>query len=236
MLRSKKIGGIAIMAISGLLLSFGLSNSMANAETATTGTSVVTEELCTWYMLGAPSSIALVPAGEGVEYQGDEIEVSKSFLASDEADLNVYSSGNVTEGDRETYGSCTFYSAPTRPIVTMSIEDANFTAQAASGGADSTMNFDAENTNGLLVDQTGTCDAKWNKADLDLKSGALSGTPMTISTLSNVDDRVTDSNDRCSVNFTVKINIPGGKTPTYPGQTYSWEGPSFTTALTTDSL
>ncbi len=233
----KKLAGVALMGISGLTLSLGASFSSANAETeATTGTSVVTEELCTWYMLGAPAAISLTPAVEGTEYEGDAIEVSQDFAAASSADLNVYSSGNATAGDRTTYGSCTFYSAPTRPIVTMSIADDGFSATAAAGGSDAAMNFDANVSNALVVDQTSSCAAKWTTADLALQTSALSGKPMEIQTLADVDDRVTGSNDRCSADFTVKINIPGGKTPTYPGQTYSWSGPAFTTALSTDSL
>lgn len=232
----KKLAGVALMGISGLTLSLGASFSSANAETATTGTSVVTEELCTWYMLGAPSAISLTSAVPGTEYEGDAIEVSQEFASTSTADLNVYSSGNATAGDRSTYGNCTFYSAPTRPIVTMSIADDAFEASAGVGGADPLMDFTASDANSLVVDQTSTCDVKWTTADLALKTAALSGEPMKIVTLADVDDRVTGTgNDRCSADFTVKINIPGGKTPAYPGQTYSWSGPAFTTALSTEN-
>ncbi len=236
MFQSKKLAGSTLIAVSGLLFSLSTSFSNASAEPAATSTSVVTEELCTWYMLGAPSSISLTPAVAGTEYEGDAILVTDSFEAADSADLNVYSSGNVTQGSRSTYGNCTFYSAASRPTVTMSISDADFTASAGVGGLDIPMDFAAETDNELLVDQTSTCVAKWTAVDLSLKTGALSGVPLTIPTLADVDSRVTSSgNDRCSADFTIKINIPGSKTPTYPGQTYSWSGPAFTTALNTDN-
>jgi hypothetical protein len=236
MFNGKKLAGVTLIAVSGLLFSLSSSFSNANAETATTDTSVVTEELCTWYMLGAPSTIALTPAVPGTEYEGDAILVSDSFEEADSAELNVYSSGNVTSGSRSTHGNCTFYSAATRPTVTMSISDGDFTATANIGGADTVMDFSAATGNELVVDQTSTCDGKWTTADLSLKTAALSGVPLTIPTLSTVDARVTGTgNDRCKADFTVKINIPGSKTPTYAGQTYSWSGPSFTTALTTDN-
>lgn len=241
MLNMKKIGGVALVAISGLILSLSANFATASAQTAATNSSVVTEELCTWYMLGAPSSITLAPASAGTEYEGDAIEVSDAFTSSDNEDLNVYSSGNVTAGSRTTYGNCTFYSAPTRPTVTMSIGDADFTATASEGGVDLGMDFTASTGNELNVDQTSSCDLKWARTDLALKTMALSGDVMTIATLGDVDSRVsspvgdTAGNDRCSANFTVKINIPAGNTPRYPGQTYSWSGPSFTTALTTSN-
>ena len=236
MLNIKKIAGVALVAVSGLVLSLSANFATASAETAATSSSVVTEELCTWYMLGAPSSITLAPASEGTEYEGDAIEVSDAFTASANEDLNVYSSGPSVSASRTTYANCTFYGAPTRPIVTMSIGDADFTATAASGGADAPMDFAASDGNELDVDQSSSCVAKWTTADLALKTGGLSGNLITIPTIGNVDSRVTgDGNDRCSADFTVKINIPADKTPTYPGQTYSWSGPSFTTALTTSN-
>ncbi len=235
MLNLKKSLGVALLAVSGLMISLGLSFSSANAETATTDTSVVTEELCTWYMLGAPSTIALTPAVPGTEYEGDLIEVSASFEEANEDELNVYSSGNVTAGDRTTFGSCTFYSAATRPTVTMSISDADFTADASLGGADAGMDFEATTGNEFQVDQTSSCDVKWSTSDINLKSGALSASPMSIATLADVDARVTSANDRCKADLTVSIDIPGGKTPVYPGQTYSWSGPSFTTSLSTSN-
>jgi hypothetical protein len=236
MINRKKLAGVALMAISGLTLSVSATLSAASADPATTGTSVVTEELCTWQIIGAPSTITLEPAVAGTEYEGDAVEVSKAFTEADTAELNVYSSGNVTTGSRTTYGNCTFYSAPTRPVVTMSIGDADFTATAASGGADASMDFEASTGNEFNVDQTSSCAAKWTVADLGLKSGALSGTVMSIPTLADVDSRVTGTGtDRCKADFEININIPGGKTPTYPGQTYSWSGPAFTTALTTSN-
>ncbi len=235
MINRKKIAGIALMAISGLTLSVSATLSTASADPATTGTQVVTEELCAWQIIGAPSSITLEPAVPGTEYEGDAVQVSDAFAEADTAELNVYSSGNVTTGSRTTYGNCTFYSAPTRPVVTMSIGDADFTAMAESG-ADSSMDFEATTGNEFNVDQTSSCDAKWTTADLNLKSEALSGVIMSILTLADVDSRVTGTGtDRCKADFEIKINIPGGQTPTYPGQTYTWSGPGFTTALTTSN-
>jgi hypothetical protein len=237
MFNRKKIAGIALIAISGFTLSVNTVLSTASATTVPTTTEVVTEELCTWYLLGAPSTIALAPDSPSTEYEGDSITVSASFTESSEEELNVYSSGNVSEGNRTTYGNCTFYSAVTRPIVTMSIADADFTASANVSGtpeADVPMDFQAITDNEFIVDQTSSCLAKWTAADLSLKTAALTGVVMTIPTLGNVDDRVTGTgNDRCTADLQIKINIPAGKTPTYPGRTYTWSGPGFTTALTT---
>ena len=237
MINRKKIAGIALIAISGFTLSVNTVLSTASATTAATSTEVVTEELCTWYLLGAPSAIALAPASPGTEYEGDSIEVSAEFDEALEEELNVYSSGNVSAGGRIDYGNCTFYSSATRPVVTMSIADSDFTASASVSGtptADAEMDFQATTGNEFIVNQTSTCTAAWTAADLSLKAGTLAGVVMTIASLANVDDRVTASgNDRCKADLEIKVNIPGSKTPTYPGRTYTWSGPGFTTALTT---
>jgi hypothetical protein len=119
----------------------------------------------------------------------------------------------------------------------MSIADSDFTASAMVGTtptADAPMDFQAVTNNEFIVDQTSSCLAAWTAADLSLKTAALDGVVMTIPTLGDVDGRVTvTGNDRCKAELEIKINIPGGKTPAYPGRTYSWSGPGFTTALTT---
>ena len=218
MFNRKKIAGIALIAISGFTLSVNTVLSTASATPVPTTTEVVTEELCTWYLLGAPSTIALAPANPDTEYEGDSITVSALFTESSSEELNVYSSGNVSEGDRTSYGNCTFYSAATRPIVTMSIADSDFTASAMVGTtptADPPMDFQAVTNNEFIVDQTSSssCLAAWTAADLSLKTAALAGVVMTIPTLGNVDGRVTGTgNDRCKADLEIKINIPGGKT------------------------
>jgi len=234
MINRKKFAGIALMAISGFTLS--ANSILSTASAVETSTEVVTEELCTWYLLGAPSSIALAPAVADTEYEGDLILVSASFTEAATEELNVYSSGNVESGSRTTYGNCTFYSAVSRPIVTMSIADKDFTASAETG-TDIIMDFEAVTGNPFIVDQTSSCAVKWTASDLALKSDALTGVVATIPLKANIDDRVTGSgNDRCEADLTIKINIPGGRTPAYPGQTYSWSGPAFTTALTTNTV
>ena len=239
---SKKFIGVLLMGLAGLSLPAVVASTGASAETpapstASTGTSIVTEELCTWYMLGAPSTITLAPAlveGVAPEYVGEAIPVSAAFAGA--TNLNVYSSGNVNTGGRDSFGECTFYSSPTRPIVTVSIADVDFTANAALGGADVDMDFVAAAGNAFTVGATdATCGLPWTVSDAALATAALSNTLTTITTKGAVDSRVTGTNDRCATDLTVGINIPGAKTPLYPGQTYVWAGPAFTTALTTST-
>jgi hypothetical protein len=239
MINRKKFAGIALMAISGFTLSVNTVLSTASATPEDTSvpvsTEVVTEELCTWYLLGAPSAIALVPAVPDTKYEGELIEVSASYTEANEEELNVYSSGNVSASDRESHATCTFYNSVTRPIVTMSIADDEFTSSAMVGvtpTVDVPMDFKASTGNEFEVEQDSTC-AIWTATDLTLKTGNLIGVVMTIPTLAVVDDRVTVTNDRCKADLVIKIKIPAGKTPAYPGRTYTWSGPGFTTALTT---
>ena len=238
---SKKVIGVLLMGLAGLSLPAVVASTGASADepptSASTGTSIVTEQLCTWYMLGAPAEISLTPTGGVVEYVGDVVPVSAAFAGGD--NLNVYSSGNVTPGDRTTFAECTFYSSPRRPIVTVSISDDAFTATAVVGGADTSMDFEAISvTNAFNVNATDdTCGSPWtvNNAGLSGVGVALSEVLTTIATVGGVDDRVTSTNDRCATDLNFSINIPDGMTPLYAGQTYEWEGPGFTTALTTST-
>jgi hypothetical protein len=233
---SKKFIGVLLMGLAGLSLPAVIASTSASADEATTGTSIVTEELCTWYMLGAPAEISLTPTGGAVEYVGDVVPVSAAFAGED--DLNVYSSGNVTRGDRTTFEECTFYSSPTRPIVTVSISDDAFTATALVGGPDTSMDFEAMGANEFMVDATDAlCGSPWTVINAELlgEGAALSEVLTTIATVEGVDDRVTSTNDRCATDLTFSINIPEGMTPVHAGQTYNWEGPGFTTALSTST-
>ena len=240
MINRKKFAGIALMAISSFTLSVNSILSTANATvdgSAPVSTEIVTEELCTWYLLGAPSTIVLEPTVADTEYEGDLILVSALFTEAATAELNVYSSGNVGTSDRNTHANCTFYNTVTRPIVTMSIADGDFTASAGVGGVDAIMDFEAVTGNPFIVDQDNSCSVKWTVSDLQLESEALNGVVATVPLKANIDDRVTGTgNDRCQADLTIKINIPGGRTPAFPGQTYSWSGPAFTTALSTNTV
>ena len=228
---SKKFIGVLLMGLAGLSLPAVIASTGASAEEATTGTSIVTEELCTWYMIGAPAEISLEPTLGVVEYVGDPIAVSADFAGP--TNLNVYSSGNVTFGDRDSFGQCTFYSVPRRPIVTVSIAAGPFIA-TAPGGPDLAMNFSPVTGNEFKVDVNPTCLEPWDVTSAALRTDALSRIITQIPTVGEVEDRVTIANDRCATDLNFNINIPGGVTPAQPGATYTWAGPAFTTALSTD--
>jgi len=237
---SKKFIGVLLMGLAGLSLPAVIASTGASADTpgtATTGTSIVTEELCTWFMLGAPAAISLTPTGGVVEYVGEVVPVSAAFAGA--TNLNVYSSGNATPGSRTTFEECTFYSSPRRPIVTVSISDDEFIATAVDGGADTAMDFEAISvTNAFNVSATvDACVGPWTvtNAGLSGEGVALSEVLTEIATVGEVESRVTTTNDRCATDLNFSINIPEGMTPLYAGQTYNWEGPGFTTALTTST-
>lgn len=237
-MNSKKLlgGTLAASSIFTMLVLSTTVYTAASAVEADTDSSIPTEELCTWYMLGAPTAITLEPADNTVEYEGDAINVSDSF--SGDNNLNVYTSGNVNAGSRTTHSECTFYSDPAGADVTVALDGTAFTAtaQGDSPSADTAMNFSAQAGNPLALALTGSCDALWSSA-----SPALSSTTAT-SILSmaqaDVKDRVATTtagdNDRCGKDLAISINIPAGMTPTYPGVTYAWAGPTLTTTLTTD--
>jgi len=229
------------MGLAGLSLPVVIASTSASADAsldptvATTGTSIVAQETCTWYMLGAPSAINLLPTAVGgvlPEYEGSPITVSAAFAG--ETDLNVFSSGAADYRGRDGFTPCTFYSTPTIPMVTVSITDSAFVASAGIY-EDSGMSFWPDGASKLMVDTESACGEVWDVAPrADLGIADLSFELMQMLDVDEVDDRVDVEGivtNRCAADLNINTIIPGGKTPGFAGQTYSWSGPTFTTAL-----
>lgn len=221
----------------------------ASSQSASVTSVVVTEELCTWYMLGAPSAISLTTNEPGMEYEGPALSLSATMTHSGSLSMNVYASGNQTGGqlwgDSE-YSECTFYGVKSRPIVTVTVEDYEFTAEAAdrsvggvtyAGGPDSAMSFSASVDRPIALDFTtraATCTG-YTLTDISFTGSTLWAAPIKISSLDTVTTPVNSSGDskRCSQEYTISATVPAELNPTYPGNTYTWTGPSIVFSLRT---
>jgi len=209
---------------------------MALGQDANMSSSILTEEECTWVMMNAPSSLALAPAVAGTEYEGVALDISVTS-----SDFDVHSTGNLdTTPTLDSHNECTFYGEGnvTRPIVAMTIADADFTATYDSGTADTNLDFSLDADNALDIAWSATdCNVKWTQSGLNLHASALTGTLLTIPVIGNVTDPVADglagSNDRCQEDIGFTVTIPANMKPASPGQTYTWTGPTLTTALST---
>jgi len=231
----KKMVGASLLAASvpGLIFSI-TAVPMALGVDADMSSSILTEEECTWVMLNAPSNFEL-EAASGAEYEGVALTVSATTT-----NFDVHSTGNLdTSPTIDSHNECTFYGEGnvTRPTVAMTIGDGDFTA-AYSGTADAALDFELDADNALDIAWSATdCDAIWTQSALNLHASALTGTLLTIPLIANVTDPVADglsgSNDRCLDDIEFEVIIPANMKPASPGATYTWTGPTLTTALST---
>lgn len=215
--------------------------------TATTTSTVVTEEECTWYMLGAPADFVMLPGWEGgvpdserIEYTGQALQLSATLASN----LNVYSSGNVNKGTATTNSECTFYGNVVRPVVTMSVADTVFDATYGAE-IDEDLGFTADaadDTFAITLTPDAQCAAdNWSVASPGFytsTTSVLSVIAMQIPLLLDVTSPVaTNSGDRCvTTAMTASVTIPAagvGVKPESPGATYTWTGPTVTTTLST---
>lgn len=124
--RARVSGALISFASISVLCAMGPSASLVGAltsgeEDATMEGSSSSEEQCTWYVVGVPSSISMV-SEEDAPYRGDELAVED---VSAEA-LRVYASGNATGGrvaGEDTFVQCTAYGEVTRPELSVSLAE-----------------------------------------------------------------------------------------------------------------
>lgn len=246
-----KGGLIAAFAGTGLIVSLGLGSGVVanatgidddSAQTSPSNSTVLTEEQCTWFMIGAPTSITMVPGFEEdgetpLEYTGNDLAIEATMAD----DINVYSSGNLGTGTATTNSECSFYTPRESPVLTWSITGADFVASYEDEGVSNTdapLDFELSAEKPLTIDLQekvaetdsldGTCDAIFEVNDLDLYIGALNGIGVTIPTVSDVTNPVpTDGGDRCETSVRVATIIQGIETqPAAPGLDYTWTGPT----------
>lgn len=217
--------------------------------TAAATSTVVTEEECTWYMLGAPADFVMLPGWEGgvvdserIEYTGQSLALSATLASN----LNVYSSGNVNVGTASTNSECTFYGNVVRPVVTMSVLDTVFDA-TYGGTDDNTLDFTADAADDTFTISL-TADAQcatdnWNVTSPGFydtgTTNVLNVVAMDLPIVHVTSPVATNAGDRCQMTeMTASVTIPAassGVKPASPGATYTWTGPTITTTLSTAS-
>ena len=178
---------------------------------------------------------ALPISAEGMP---DEYDGSKFDLTTTSSNVDVFVSGNETEGTKDAHSRCTFYGANEGVELKAAIAAGGFTASASVAGvdtADSAMNFsqgDVKGSNlevGITKDScrsglTGGAD-NWSANNVTASStSAVLATTFATLTKSNtvaIQSDTPGQNSACRVAQVVSISIPSEKTPTYPGKTYT---------------
>ena len=226
------------LAVPGLIASVAVIPAASASTSADIDSTATMEEQCRWVLLGAPTGLSL--ATDGTEYVGDALEMSAAV-----SQISAHSTGNDDSSPSfASFTDCTFFGDVFRPTVTVTLSDADFTAEYNDGStdiADNGMDFDLDDSAFSLDLSTGTCDPIWTTdKDIDFTNSSLSSILLEIREITDVTSRVEDDgtgagNDLCGLSGTASVSIPAGKTPDGPGKLYTFTGPSLTTALSTST-
>jgi hypothetical protein len=245
---NNKLKAFAILPVAAALMFFGLQAVTASfAETtgvgetaATTGATAATIEDCEWYLAGVATELELIN-DTGMEYVGDDYELT----ATNDA-VKVYLSGTDVEDDR-----CSFYDDVRGAGVEVS-----WTGSAGFANVDtSDTSLDWQLGDDLEVGPAvssldiaytpvvGSCDVAFGDGDsVSIDNVATSPlTPAQISDLStqsfNPAAAVGSATfAKCTLNASYSVKLPGGRTPSNPGDSYTFAGPSITTTITVNEL
>ena len=200
---------------------------------ATTQSEVPTNLWCTWYINGLDASITLESPNEGTdEYEGETL-----LLTGTQADQEVLVAGYTAGAspsilDRAPESDdydCSWYNSEQGVKVTVTSDGDGFSAEAAAGGPDSEMGWTLDEE-AIAVTYTanpdGSC-AGWTVASaLD-----IDGDLATIDAAVFPYASVAETEEDCSWSSTFAVNMPAGMMPTYPGQTYTFTGPTLETSV-----
>ena len=237
---NNKIKAFAILPIAISLTFLGLqavTSSIAattgEGETAaTTGATAATIEDCEWYLNGVATDLSLTN-DSGMEYVGDDYELSAL-----DSGVNVYFSGTDVPDER-----CSFYDDVRGAGV-----DVSWTGDTFANVDATDMSLDWNLGDALeegpaisSLDVTyvaGICDAAFTSGGaVSISDPAAS--PLTPASISDMDTGSFDPSSldastfaKCTLDASYAVKLPGGRTPTNPGSSYTFIGPGLTTTIT----
>jgi len=235
-MRKKKLAALLAIPVSTLLVIGGTQSSIVAFATGidgdaatpiTTAASADTILQCGWRISGVESSIALANAEPTLEYVGTEYA-----LAGADTGIKIYLSGDVDEGTR-----CSFYNDYKGAQVKVSWDGTTFT-----GSPDNSLGW-AVTDKALGITYTDeACVADWvTEESLTIAAEFVTGDEVVPAAIlaASVDtsaeyspDAVTGSTfPSCGFSVAYTTAIPSNKTPTSPGTTYSFVGPTLTSTL-----
>jgi hypothetical protein len=241
----KKLFGAVVAPISILGLTFalglgttafGFGEEQQNQNDTLINTLNVTTDIpvapwCGWYVSGGvDGNLTLEPTAGATTYIGDEIALTAT------ADENMaYVGPNADLDEKGEVSHCSWFGSGNKYGARYDVVASNdsFTAAALvpTGGPalDPGMDFKANDGNPLIITNAGidTCSAEGFLTDpgAELKTGALTTTPWTVSAAS-----VTNVNF-CQWSAKYDVNIPAGMSPLYGNVSYRWTGPTLTHTL-----
>jgi hypothetical protein len=245
---NNKFKAFAILPVAAALMFFGLQAvTVSFAETtgvgetpATTGATADTIEDCEWYLAGVATELELTN-DTGMEYVGDDYELT----ATNDA-VMVYLSGSEPEDDR-----CSFYDDVRGAGVEVS-----WTGPAGFTNVDTTdTSLDWQlgdalevgpAVSSLVITYTpvvDSCDVAFGSGD-SVSIDNVNTSPLTPAQISDEDTATYTpaaaaglaTFAKCTLNASYSVKLPGGQTPSNPGASYTFTGPSITTTITVNEL
>jgi hypothetical protein len=228
--KNRIVGVVAAFFLSGSSL---VAIPLANADLMNTSSVISTQELCTWFVDDLPTTVTLSNADDEAEYEGEDFEVSEN----PDAPLKVYVSGNLDSGTFDANTECTWYN-------TDAIDGIEITLAVSSDDVastpDSSLDFLlSDNPYGITQEQL-TCENKsatgaWSSNNQSLYTTA-SNSPLATLAQADTSKVLADGqspSDRCSLDLTFELTIPGDMTPSSPGEAYTFTLPSVTWTVAT---
>ena len=217
---------VALTVVGGAHATWEDPSGSGEGDTAST---VSTNLWCTWYVNGVDGDIALVPtAGADAEYEGEDFPLS-GRVDDQEALAAGWIAGETPTIATQSSYDCSWYNAEKGLLVKVTSVGDGFTAVAETG-ADSNMDFALEDAP-IAVTYTenpdDACSADWHLADsLTIDSD---GAHVDAAQIGYSGTMATD--ESCSWDTSYAVSIPGGKAPRYPGEDYTFTGPTLTTTV-----
>ena len=235
-MKNKKLAATLALPVSALLIILGTQSGVGAFATGidgeaatpiTTAASADTILQCGWRISGVESSIALANAEPTLEYVGSEYTLTGS-----DTGIKIHLSGNASEGTR-----CSFYNDYKGAQVKVSWEGTTFT-----GSPDNSLGWAVTDKALGIAYTDDTCVAAWTtEPALTIAAAFTPGgevVPAAIlaesvnTSAEYAPDAVTGSTfPSCGFSAAYSTAIPSGKTPTAPGSTYSFTGPTLTSTL-----
>ncbi len=235
-MKNKKLAATLALPVSALLIILGTQSGVGAFATGidgvaatpiTTAASADTILQCGWRISGVESTISLANAEPTLEYVGTEYALTGS-----DTGILIHLSGDATEGTR-----CSFYNDYKGAQVKVSWDGTTFTGTpdnslgwAVTDKALGITYTDADCVPAWVTEEALTINGEFIPAGEVVPAAILAAS--VDSSLEYSPDAVTGATfPSCGFSAAYSTAIPSGKTPTTPGATYSFAGPTLTSTL-----
>ena len=238
---SKKLTALLAIPISALLVIGGTQSSIVafavtgidgDADTdVTTSASADSILQCGWRIAGVATTIALANETPSLKYIGSEYA-----LIGADAGISVFLSGGTEESV-----PCSFYNDYKGAQVKVSWDGVDFTSSTVAAPTDTSLSWAVSDKPLNITYTDADCTVDWTAGDSVTVNAAYVSTAVVpasiLATAVNESAEYDPSHvsaptfPRCGFSATFSTAIPSNKTPSNPGSSYSFTGPTLTTTL-----